>query len=133
MKDYKSCLKVMSVDDEQEVTCVISDYLLTEGFDVKSYNDPYTALRTLTDNDWRPDVILVDIMMPSMDGYQFCQHLQAEPELREIPVMFLTAKDRNDDSCAFLKSGGQLFIKKPFKLTDLKQLLLLAAQVGYDF
>jgi DNA-binding response OmpR family regulator len=70
--------------------------------------------------------------MPSIDGYEFSRRLQAESRLKNIPVIFLTGKDRGDDALTFLKSGGQLYVKKPFKLFDLRNLVLLSAQVGFQ-
>jgi DNA-binding response OmpR family regulator len=123
--------RIMTVDDETEVTEIICDYFRTEGFEITGYTDSHTALLALGDSKDLPDVILVDIMMPSIDGYEFSRRLQAEPRLKNIPVIFLTGKDRGDDGLSFLKSGGQLFVKKPFHLSDLKNLILLSTQVGF--
>ncbi|TFH65974.1 MAG: response regulator [Candidatus Zixiibacteriota bacterium] len=124
--------RIMTVDDETEVTTIICDYFRAEGFEISGYTDSQTALLALGDNTALPDVILVDIMMPSIDGYEFSRRLQAEPRLKNIPVIFLTGKDRGDDALSFLKSGGQLFVKKPFHLSDLKNLILLSTQVGFQ-
>jgi DNA-binding response OmpR family regulator len=123
--------RIMTVDDETEVTEIICDYFRTEGFEITGYTDSHTALLALGDSKDLPDVILVDIMMPSIDGYEFSRRLQAEPRLKNVPVIFLTGKDRGDDGLSFLKSGGQLFVKKPFHLSDLKNLILLSTQVGF--
>ena len=122
----------MTVDDETEVTEFICDYFRAEGFEINGYTDSHTALLALGDSTVLPDVILVDIMMPSVDGYEFSRRIQAEPRLMSIPVIFLTGKDRGDDALTFLKSGGQLFVKKPFHLSDLKNLILLSTQVGFQ-
>ena len=122
----------MTIDDETEVTTVICDYFRAEGFEINGYTDSHAALLALSDNTVLPDVILVDIMMPSIDGYEFSRRLQAESRLKNIPVIFLTGKDRGDDALTFLKSGGQLYVKKPFKLFDLRNLVLLSAQVGFQ-
>lgn len=124
--------RIMTVDDETEVTTIICDYFRAEGFEISGYTDSQTALLALGDNTALPDVILVDIMMPFIDGYEFSRRLQAEPRLKNIPVIFLTGKDRGDDALTFLKSGGQLFVKKPFHLSDLKNLILLSTQVGFQ-
>lgn len=124
--------RIMAVDDETEVTTVICDYFRAEGFEINGYTDSHAALLALGDSTALPDVILVDIMMPSVDGYEFSRRLRAEPRLKNIPVIFLTGKDRGDDALTFLKSGGQLYVKKPFHLSDLKNLILLSAQVGFQ-
>jgi DNA-binding response OmpR family regulator len=133
MTDYKNNLpRIMTVDDETEVTTVICDYFQAEGYEITGHSDAQEALTALSDSTVLPDVILVDIMMPSIDGYEFSRRLQAEPRLKNIPVIFLTGKDRGDDALTFLKSGGQLFVKKPFHLSELKNIILLSVQVGFQ-
>lgn len=133
MTDYRDQFpRIMTVDDETEVTSVICDYFRTEGFEITGYTNSHEALLALGDATVLPDVILVDIMMPSIDGYEFSKRLQAEPRLQNIPIIFLTGKDRGDDALTFLKSGGQLYVKKPFKLFDLRSLILLTTQDGFQ-
>jgi DNA-binding response OmpR family regulator len=133
MTDYKDNLpRIMTVDDEAEVTTVICDYFQAEGYEITGYSDAQVALSALSSSTVLPDVILVDIMMPSIDGYEFSKRLQAEPRLKNIPVIFLTGKDRCDDALTFLKSGGQLYVKKPFHLSELKNLVMLSTQVGFQ-
>jgi len=124
--------RIMTVDDETEVTAIICDYFRAEGFEINGYTDSHAALLALGESTVLPDVILVDIMMPSIDGYEFSRRLQAEPRLKDIPVIFLTGKDRGDDALTFLKSGGQLYVKKPFHLSELKNLVMLSTQVGFQ-
>jgi CheY-like chemotaxis protein len=131
MNSNQTSLKVMSIDDEEEVTTVIAEYLGAIGFDVRSYNDSQTAYRALIESSWLPDVILADIMMPGMDGYELAQRILSQERLKNVPVLFLSGKDVSDDSLSFLKAGGQLFIKKPFKLNDLQQLVTMASQTGF--
>jgi DNA-binding response OmpR family regulator len=132
MTDYRDKLpRIMTIDDEVEVTTVICDYFREEGYEITGYSDAQAALRDLRESTALPDVILVDIMMPTIDGYEFSRRLQAEPQLKNIPVIFLTGKDRGDDRLTFLISGGQLYVKKPFHLSELKNLLLLSTQVGF--
>jgi DNA-binding response OmpR family regulator len=131
MHDKEKLPRIITVDDETEVTTVICDYFQAEGYEITGYSDALEALSALRETSAPPDVILVDIMMPSIDGYEFSKRLQAEPRLKNIPVIFLTGKDRCDDALTFLKSGGQLYVKKPFHLSELKNLVLLSTQVGF--
>ena len=124
--------RVMTVDDEAEVTSVVCEYFREEGYEITGYTDAQAALVALRDCTALPDVILLDIMMPVIDGYEFSRRLQAQPRLKNIPVIFLTGKDRGDDALTFLKSGGQLYVKKPFHLTELKNLILLSTQIGFQ-
>ena len=84
--------RIMTVDDETEVTTVICDYFREEGYEIAGYSDAQAALFALGDSTVLPDVILVDIMMPSIDGYEFSRLLQAEPRLKNIPSSFLPAR-----------------------------------------
>lgn len=120
----RETLHVWAIDDEPDVINIICDFLRGEGFAVEGYTDSNAAFESLMRGAPAPDVLLVDIMMPGMDGYDFCQRLQQDARLREIPVIFLTGKDRIDDSLRFVNCGGQLYVKKPFHLSELRDLLL---------
>ena len=67
----------------------------------------------------KPDLILLDIMMPEMDGYEVCRRLKADPESRHYPVIFLTAKTETDDIVKGFEVGGADFITKPFRAKEL--------------
>jgi len=69
--------------------------------------------------DVRPDLILLDIMMPEMDGYEVCKRLRKDPETREIPVIFLTAKTDTESKVRGLEIGGQDYVTKPFNSAEL--------------
>ena len=125
--------RVMAVDDEEAVTSIIIEFFEEEGFTAKGYNEARLALTALDNGNFVPDVILVDIMMPTMDGYEFCRRVQTNPQLMSIPVVFLTGKDREDDSLSFLESGGHLYVKKPFNLDELKAIVLLAYKKALAF
>ncbi|MCX6827564.1 MAG: response regulator, partial [candidate division Zixibacteria bacterium] len=71
----------------------------------------------------KPDVILLDIMMPETDGYGVCNTLKNDPATANIPVVFLTGKDRNDDMGRSFKVGGDMFIKKPFSCERLLEII----------
>jgi CheY-like chemotaxis protein len=78
---------------------------------------------------FRPDVILLDIMMPVMDGYEVCSQLKKDPQTAQIPVLFLTGKDAKDDAGLSFQSGGDLFIKKPFsceRLLNMVKMVLIS-------
>ena len=130
IKQWPRLPSIVSVDDEEEVISIITDFFEMEGFSVRGFTDPQTALRYLMESPSPPDVILLDIMMQAMDGYEFCRRIQSVPQLANVPVIFLSGKDRDDDQLGFFKSGGQLFIRKPFHLPDLKSLVLLATSTG---
>jgi DNA-binding response OmpR family regulator len=130
VKQQAKSPSIVSIDDEEEVISIITDFFKMEGFTVQGFTDPEAAMRSLVESPNPPDVVLLDIMMPVIDGYEFCRRIQSVPQLANVPVIFLSAKDRDDDQLGFFKAGGHLLIRKPFHLPDLKNLVLLVAQTG---
>ena len=113
--------KVFIVDDESEITEIVDTFLTEHGFQVTTENNPVEALKRI--KNIKPNVILLDIMMPGMDGYEICQQLKQDPEFVNTPVIFLTGKDRSDDMGRSFKSGGDMFIKKPFSCERLLEIV----------
>jgi CheY-like chemotaxis protein len=118
-------IKVLSVDDEPEVLDSLSELLDGAGFQVRSSGDAEAALQIA--KEYQPDAIVLDIIMPQMDGYQFCKHLKENRETENIPVIFLTGVDPQDDSGKAFAAGGQLFVKKPFHIEELVEVIKIAA------
>ncbi|MCF8092152.1 MAG: response regulator [Desulfotignum sp.] len=69
----------------------------------------------------KPDLILLDIVMPKMDGFQVCKKLKSDPETRDIPIIFITAMDKPDQKKKCLKCGGADYITKPFVTSEIKK------------
>ena len=119
--------KVLVIDDEPEITEIISAFLSNAGYEVKVENSSVEGMNVV--KSFMPDVILLDIMMPVMDGYEVCSKLKKEPTLAQIPVLFLTGKDAKDDAGMSFQSGGDLFIKKPFsceRLLNMVKMVLIS-------
>ena len=113
--------KVFIVDDESEITEIVDTFLTEHGFQVTTENNPVEAIKKI--KNVKPNVILLDIMMPGIDGYEICQRLKQDPEFTNTPVIFLTGKDRSDDMGRSFKSGGDMFIKKPFSCERLLEIV----------
>lgn len=113
--------KVLVVDDEPEITDIVQTFLTESGYSVDVLNNPRDAVTKA--KQFKPDVILLDIMMPGTDGYTVCQWIKNEAELANVPVIFLTGKDRNDDQGRSFKAGGDMFIKKPFSCERLLEIV----------
>ncbi len=113
--------KVLVVDDEPEITDIIQTFLTEAGYAVTVENSAREAVTKA--RQVRPAVVILDIMMPERDGYQICQEMKQDPELSNVPVIFLTGKDRNDDMGRSFKSGGDMFIKKPFSCERLLEIV----------
>ena len=116
-----SSAKVFVVDDEPEITEIIETYLTEFGFKVSVENRSAQAVEGI--RRIKPDIILLDIMMPEIDGYDICAELKKDPAYATIPIIFLTGKDRDDDMGRSFKSGADMFIKKPFSCERLLEII----------
>lgn len=119
--------KILVIDDEPEITEIIDAFLQNEGYTVKVENNPQNALNLA--EEFKPDLILLDIMMPGTDGYQVCNLIKENPRLGDTPVIFLTGKDSKDDQGKSFQVGGDMFIKKPFscdRLLEIVNIVLLS-------
>ena len=122
-----SAAKVLVIDDEPEITEIVDAFLTEAGYQVMVENIPQNAVDIA--KNFKPSVILLDIMMPNIDGYDICEALKKEPALASTPVIFLTGKDRSDDMGRSFKAGGDMFIKKPFsceRLLEIVNIVLLS-------
>ena len=106
--------KILVVDDTRNVQVLLSDFLSGQDFEVLSASDGREALDAFHQSS--PDLILLDIMMPNMDGYQFISHLRRESS---IPVIMITAKQQEADIIRGFDLGADDYITKPFRLREL--------------
>ncbi len=113
--------KVLVVDDEPEITDIVQTFLDEAGYQVLVENSPKNAIEVA--RNFQPDIILLDIMMPEVDGYDICKGLKEDPQFASTPIIFLTGKDRSDDMGRSFKSGGDMFIKKPFSCERLLEII----------
>ena len=105
--------KILIVDDETDICDLIELNLLSNGFDsVKSVYDGKQALEAAM--EWKPDLILLDLMLPLVDGFEVCSKLRENPETKHIPVIMLTAKSSELDIVKGLELGANDYITKPF-------------------
>lgn len=111
--------RILVVDDERDTTDLLSFKLENEGFVTEVTNVPQKALGLV--REFRPDLILLDIMMSDLNGYQICHTLKADRELRSIPVIFLTARGEPEDRIKGLETGVDDYVAKPF---DSRELIL---------
>src|SRR5687768_7150166 len=109
--------KVLLVDDEEDFRVIIKDVLESAGYEVQLAEDGEQGLELARSK--RPEVVLVDWMMPKMDGQAFVQRLRRTPDLKDVPVMMLTVKQTAEDELEALHFGVDDFIVKPFQAEDL--------------
>lgn len=103
-------MKILLVDDEKDIVEFLQYNLLQEGFDVITAFNGIEALKKLSEN---PDLVILDIMMPQLNGYDVCKKIRSLPEYRQTPVIFLTAKSSEVDEIRGLEIGANDFIQKP--------------------
>lgn len=111
--------RILVVDDEIYIVHILDFSLGMEGYEVVTALDGEQALAKAKEH--RPDLIVLDIMMPKMDGYETCKALKEDPDTSAIPVILLSAKGRNSDQQAGYDVGAEDYITKPFsprKLVD---------------
>ncbi|MFV1860094.1 MAG: response regulator transcription factor [Anaerolineales bacterium] len=104
----------MVVDDEPRLVSVVEAYLKQEGFEVTTASNGQEAL--FSARETQPDLIILDVMMPEMDGYEFMRHHRMEAE---TPIILLTAKVEDDDKVIGLELGADDYVTKPFRPREL--------------
>ena len=104
--------KILVVDDEIYIVHILDFSLGMEGYEVVTALDGEQALEKLKAE--KPDLIVLDIMMPKLDGYEVCKAIKSDPETRHIPVILLSAKGRNVDQKMGFDVGADDYITKPF-------------------
>ncbi len=123
--------KILVVDDKPENIQLLSDALSNQEYDVKGVVNGTMAL--MVANTVIPDLILLDVVMPGLDGYQVCEQLKANEVTHNIPIIFLSASNNSVDRIKALSAGGVDYINKPFQIDEVllrirNQLKLQTAQ-----
>jgi len=104
--------KVLVVDDEEYIQHILNFSFGAEGYDVVTAADGEEAIKKAKSE--KPDIIVLDIMMPKMDGYEACKRLKTDPSTKSIPVILLTAKGREVDRKLGAQAGADDYVVKPF-------------------
>jgi two-component system phosphate regulon response regulator PhoB len=109
--------KILVVDDETDVTELLAYTLKAKGFTVETLNDPNRSIGLA--RTFMPDLVILDVMMPDLNGIQICRMLRADPKLKKVPVVFLTAKAEEGDRIQGLETGADDYLCKPFSTKEL--------------
>ena len=112
----KTNLKILVVDDEDGIREGLCEYLSLEGYDVEGASSAEDALSKGID---RFGLLLLDVMMDGMDGFELARRLRRSADTASIPIIFLTAKDTDDDMVAGLRLGADDYIPKPFSMKNV--------------
>ena len=109
--------KILIADDEPNIVISLEFLMKSNGFEVKTAGDGEAALRLVT--EFRPDLILLDIMLPLKSGYEVCQKIRENPDVSGMKVVMITAKGRDIEVAKGLALGADAYITKPFSTQDL--------------
>lgn len=120
--------RVLIVDDSDVLRKIVSFNLTKEGFIVEEARDGLEALEKLKAN--KPDLVILDIMMPHLNGFEVLKRMRADPELSNIPVIILTAKGGENDAKTALSIGANGFLTKPFSPVKLVEEVRRVTQCG---
>jgi len=114
--------RVLVVDDDRVIQQLLEVNLELEGYDVvATASDGREALEKIA--ELKPDIVILDIMMPKMDGLEVCRHLKADPDLANIPVILLSARAQDMDIREGLDIGANAYLTKPFDPVELLEVV----------
>jgi len=121
--------KVLIVDDDAEIVELISDILSREGgFEIRTASSGYEA--GMITQQFRPDLILLDYMLPDVNGNVVCQTIRKNPEFENTRIIIISGVIKQDEIDQLLRAGAQEFLKKPFNISDLLDKVNAALQVA---
>jgi CheY-like chemotaxis protein len=112
---------ILVVDDDELVRVALNELLRPEGYEVHLAAGGAEALEKLDQNGY--DLLMLDIIMPEMDGFELCRKIREREDYRDTPIVFLTAKSRDEDRDKGIEAGANLFLSKPISPEKLLQIV----------
>lgn len=109
--------RILIADDEPNIVISLEFLMKREGFDVQVAMDGEAALQAIAAQ--LPDLILLDVMLPKLNGFEVCQQIRANPQWQSLKVLMLTAKGRDTEVSKGLALGANAYMTKPFSTRDL--------------
>jgi two-component system, OmpR family, alkaline phosphatase synthesis response regulator PhoP len=126
--------RILAVDDEPNIVRLIEVNLTRHGYQVETANNGVQALEKIRAN--RPDMVVSDVMMPEMDGFELLSTIRRDPALESLPVIMLTAKTQDKNVMEGYSRGADMYLTKPFNPAELlafvKRILQSASGGGAD-
>lgn len=119
---------ILAVDDEANVRRIVQLLLTRAGYRVTLANDGFEAMARIAEE--RPDLIVLDVMMPHMDGFETLKRLKADPDLRDIRIVMLTARAQDEDIFEGERLGAEEYVTKPFTPQELLRAVEVALSLG---
>lgn len=113
--------KILLVDDHPDIIRLLQISLKGAGHEILSARDGAEGLRKVQDE--RPDLVILDVVMPELDGFRVLNRIKTDPELRDTVVVMLTVKDHPEELTLGLDIGADFYLTKPFRPTDVTALV----------
>lgn len=124
-------ITLLAIDDDPLVLKLIEASLVRESYRMLFAPDGETGLRMAIEN--QPDVIVLDVVMPGMDGFEFCQQARKNPILKNTPIIMLTALDDRDSKIQGLEAGADDYICKPFDKIEFRARIKTITRLTRNF
>jgi DNA-binding response OmpR family regulator len=109
--------KIILIEDDQDINRLVTHYLTKEGYAMKSSQDGIRGLQLIKQE--KPDLVILDLMLPEMDGLEVCKRLRADAKTSVLPIIVLTAKGEESDKIVGLELGADDYVTKPFSPKEL--------------
>ena len=109
--------RVLVIEDDANILLSLEFVLEREGYEVRSATSGSEGLAAMRRD--RPDLVILDLMLPDLSGYEVCQQARREPELADTPILVLTARAQDAERQKGLQSGASEYVTKPFRVADL--------------
>jgi two-component system, OmpR family, alkaline phosphatase synthesis response regulator PhoP len=113
--------RILIADDEENIVISLEFLMKREGFEVSIAQDGEQAVEKIRAE--KPDLVLLDVMMPKKSGFEVCQEVRADPALRSVRILMLTAKGRETEVAKGLALGADSYVTKPFSTKELVELI----------
>ena len=113
--------RILIVDDDELVLMALNELLRPEGYEIHAVSGGAEALEKLDQDGY--DLLMLDVIMPEMDGFELCKKIRTKDNYRETPIIFLTAKSREEDRAMGLEAGANLFLSKPISPDKLIEMV----------
>jgi len=110
---------VLVVDDDASIRALVSRALQAKGYEVAEAANGLVASELLGSMPRAPDLLICDVMMPTVDGFSLARMVKAQKELKAMPIIFLTAKSQPADLMTGISLGARHYVQKPFSIVDL--------------
>ena len=117
MNQEKPRARVLVVDDEPDLVRILQFGLKAAGYEVESATDGQEGLKKA--REMKPDIILLDLMLPKLDGYKVCRLLKFDERFKQIPIIILSARTQEGDQTLALEMGANRFITKPYNFSEI--------------